>query len=168
MKSVRYAQFVSVFFTGLFTGLMFTFMLVIQRMLVLLSSTEYTSIMQGLIHGADDPPVVPAIVVISIVAPLYILIQLRHHRENPIFKLTLIGLIIFVIGVFGITIGINAPINNQIVKWSVQAPPANWMVLRDQWNNINWIRTPASGLSFVLFMLTLALPLPQAVSEKSS
>lgn len=161
MKTIRYAQFIAVFFTGLFTGLMFTFMLVIQRMLANLTAPEYTRIMQGLIHGADDPPVVPAIVVISMLAPLYILIRLRKQGDTLLFKLTLIGFFVFVFGVFGITIGINAPINNQIVKWSPEAPPANWMALRDQWNNINWVRTPASGLAFVLFMLTLALPLPK-------
>jgi uncharacterized membrane protein len=165
MKTIRYAQFISVFFTGLFTGLMFTFMLVIQRVLATLSASEYTVIMQGLIRGADDPPVVPAIVMISMLAPLYTLIHLRKHRQSLVFKLTLAGLLVFVAGVFVITIGINAPINNQIVKWSVESPPANWMTLRDQWNNINWIRTPASGLSFVLFMLTLALPLPKTKPE---
>ncbi len=165
MKPIRYAQFISVFFTGLFTGLMFTFMLVIQRMLSTLSASEYTSIMQGLIRGADSPPVVPAVVMISMLSPLYTLIRLRKHQQSLVFKLTLAGLLIFVFGVFAITIGINAPINNQIVKWSAQAPPANWMTLRDQWNNVNWIRTPASGLSFVLFMLTLVLPLPQTKAE---
>jgi uncharacterized membrane protein len=146
---------------------MFTFMLVIQRMMSPLSAPEYTRIMQGLIRGADDPPIVPLIVVISMLAPLVTLIKLRHARNSTVWKMTFIGWLVFVIGVFGITIGINAPINNQILKWPMDAPPADWMALRDRWNNINWIRTPASGLSFVLFMLTLAYPLPEDSDRKT-
>jgi len=167
MKSIRIAQLVSVFFTGLFTGLMFTFIVVIQRMLAPLSASDYTRTMQSLIHGADDPPIVPAVVVIGMVAPLVTLVKLRHARRSTVWKLTFWGWLIFVVGVFGITIGINAPINNQIVKWPVQSPPADWMALRDRWNGLNWIRTPASGLSFVLFMLSLVYPLPGLEKENS-
>ena len=160
MKAVRIAQVVSVIFTGLFTGLMFTFIVVIQRMLAPLSASDYTRIMQSLIHGADDPPLVPLVVVIGMVAPLVTLIKLRHARQSAVWKLTFWGWLVFVVGVFIVTVGINAPINNQIVKWPVQSPPANWMELRDRWNSLNWIRTPASGVSFLLFALSLVYPLP--------
>lgn len=160
MKTVRIAQVVSVCFTGLFTGLMFTFIVVIQRMLAPLSASDYTRIMQSLIYGADDPPLVPLVVVIGMVAPLVTLIKLRHARQSTVWKLTFWGWLVFVVGVFIVTVGINAPINNQIVKWPVQSPPDNWMELRDRWNSLNWVRTPASGLSFLLFTLSLVYPLP--------
>ena len=167
MKSVRIAQLFSVYFTGLFTGLMFTFLIVIQRMLAPLSASDYTRIMQSLIHGADDPPIVPAIVVIGMIAPLVTLISLRHARRSTVWKLTFWGWLIFVVGVFLITVGINAPINNQIVKWPVESPPPNWMELRDRWNGLNYLRTPASGLSFLLFLLSLTYPLPRLEKETS-
>ena len=46
MKLVRGAQLIAIFFTGLFSGLMLTFWLVIQRMLMTLPGEEYTRIMQ--------------------------------------------------------------------------------------------------------------------------
>ena len=156
MRILRIALLTSLFFTGIFAGLMFTFMLVIQRMLATLSASEYTQIMQGLIHGADNPPVVPAIVMVAVVAPLVALFQLRHNRQTLVFRLTLIAWIIFVAGVLIVTVGFNAPINEIIVKWSSQSPPADWMQIRDRWNALNIIRTPASVLSFLLFSIALS------------
>jgi uncharacterized membrane protein len=158
MKSQRTALLVAAFLSGLFTGLMLTFLIVIQRVLVSLSASEYTRIMQGLIAGADRPPIVPAIVIVTVLAPLVTLIQMRHDRQSPVFRLTLIGWVLFVLGVLVVTVGFNAPINNVINTWSVQAPPADWMETRDRWNQLNLLRTPASALAFLCFLLALAAP----------
>ena len=165
MNLIRGAQITAIFFTGLFSGLMLTFWLVIQRMLVTLPGPDYTRIMQGLIRGADEPPVVPAIVVISLLAPLFVLFALRRDRQSRAFRLTLWALAIFTLGVFVVTVGFNAPINNIIMKWS-PTPPDNWMQTRDQWNNLNIIRTPASSITFFLHLLALCQPLPQKASER--
>src|SRR6187551_3076754 len=70
MTTQRVALLVAVLFAGLFAGLMFTFSVVIERVMRTLSASEYTKVMQGLIRGADIPPIVPAVVVIAFVAPL--------------------------------------------------------------------------------------------------
>ncbi len=165
MKFVRGAQITAIFFTGLFSGLMLTFWLVIQRMLVTLTGPDYTRIMQGLIRGADEPPVVPAIVIIAMLAPIVVLVALRRDRQSRAFGLTLWALAIFTVGVFVVTVGFNAPINNIIMKWP-PTPPDNWMQTRNQWNNLNVIRTPASMLAFFLHVLALCQPLPQKASER--
>lgn len=158
MNSVRATQLTAAIFTGLFTGLMFTFQVVIQRMLATLSASEYTRIMQGLIRGADDPPLVPAMVIIAVVAPVVALVQLRHERESAAFRYTLTGWLAFTVGVLVVTVGFNAPINNMIMKWDAQSPPADWMQMRDRWNSLNVIRTPMSGIAFVCFLLSLIAP----------
>ena len=161
MKGVRTAQVISAFAAGLFFGLMFTFVVVIQRMLVPLSASDYTRIMQNLIHGADSPPLVPMVVVVGMVAPLYALFRLRRATRSMTWKLTFWGWLVFLVGVFAVTMIINVPINNQIVKWNVQSPPSDWQEIRDRWNAISYLRTPAAGISFVLFMLSLLHPLPE-------
>lgn len=161
MNATKIALIVGAFFTGIFAGLMFTFSLVIQRMLVTLNANEYTRIMQQLIQGADNPPIVPAIVMIALAAPLYALVKLRRHRDTAVFRLTLIGWLAFLIGAFLVTVGFNAPINNAIAGWQIQSPPADWMQVRDRWNSLNIIRTPLSILSFLFYLCALAYPLPE-------
>ncbi len=161
MKGIRTAQVISAFAAGLFFGLMFTFLVVIQRMLEPLSASEYARNMLNLIHGADNPPLVPLVVVAGMMAPLYALFRLRHAPRSMTWKLTFWGWLVFVVGVFAVTIILNVPINNQILSWNVQSPPADWQTLRDRWNALSYLRTPAAGLSFVLFMLSLLHPLPE-------
>jgi uncharacterized membrane protein len=157
MSTQRVALLVAVLFAGLFAGLMFTFSVVIERVMVTLSASEYTKVMQGLIRGADVPPIVPAVVIVAWLAPLVALWQMRHDRTDPAFRLTLIGWIIFTAGVFVFTVAFNLPINQQITQWSIQSPPSDWAQLRDRWDQYNLIRTPASILAFLCFTLALAV-----------
>jgi uncharacterized membrane protein len=162
MSVMRIAQFVSIIFTGLFTGLMLTFLIVIQRTLDTLTATEYTKVMQQLINAADNPPIVPLIVIISLVAPLITLFHLRHQARSLAFLLTLASWLIFFVGAFLVTIILNVPINTAISGWSLSNPPADWMNYRDQWGTFSYIRTPVSAISFILHIAALVLPVSQA------
>ena len=132
MTTQRVALLVGVLFTGLFAGLMFTFSVVIERVMKTLSASEYTEVMQGLIRGADIPPIVPAVVIIAWVAPLVALWQMRHDRADPAFRLTLIGWIVFTAGVFVFTVAFNLPINKQILSPETVRQAAYGLMTPDQ------------------------------------
>jgi uncharacterized membrane protein len=164
MSVTRAAQFVSIIFTGLFTGLMLTFLIVIQRTLDTLTATEYTKVMQQLINAADNPPVVPMIVIISLVAPLVTLFSLRRQPRSLAFLLTFAAWLIFFVGAFLVTIILNVPINTAITGWSPANPPADWVSYRDQWGALSYIRTPVSAVSFILHMTALVLPVSKSLT----
>jgi uncharacterized membrane protein len=133
---------------------------VIQRVLQPLGYADYTRIMQALIQGVDNPPLVPLMVVAGVVASLFVVIKLRHERDSTTWKLMFWGALLFLVGVLGVTVLLNHPINQQIQKWASSAPPADWQTVRERWNSLNYLRTSASAVAFVLFTLALLQPLP--------
>lgn len=52
----------------------------------------------------------------------------------------------------------NQPVNSQVIAWSADAPPANWMTLRDKWWRSHQLRT-VMGLVGLGASITAALPL---------
>jgi uncharacterized membrane protein len=57
--------------------------------------------------------------------------------------------------VFWVTRSINVPINDALAQWNALAPPADWALLRDRWNEANTWRAIASCACFIA-ALTLA------------
>lgn len=156
MTTAHIALIIGALFTALFGGLMFTFIVVIQRLLNPLSASEYTSTMKRLIKAADVPPVVPIVVIIGMIAPVIALLGMGS--DSPAFAPTLIGTILYWVGAFGVTMVLNVPINNAISKtWSIDNPPADWQTMRNRWNRLSWIRTPASVIASILMMIGLTL-----------
>ena len=47
----------------------------------------------------------------------------------------------------------NQPINAQVITWTAQAPPANWMELRDWWWQWHTVRTVAMVAALSLLIL---------------
>ena len=50
----------------------------------------------------------------------------------------------------------NQPINSQVMTWSIQAPPANWIEFRDQWWRWHIVRTVA-GMAALCFLISAVL-----------
>jgi uncharacterized membrane protein len=64
--------------------------------------------------------------------------------------------------VFWLTREINVPINNLVAGWNAAAPPAEWAVLRDRWNEANLWRALGAALSFVAALAVLQAPARRA------
>jgi uncharacterized membrane protein len=63
---------------------------------------------------------------------------------------------VWFIAVFWVTRSVNVPINDALALWNPAAPPAEWHVARERWNEANRWRAWASGLCFCV-ALALAL-----------
>jgi hypothetical protein len=50
------------------------------------------------------------------------------------------------------------PLNDQILSWSAQAPPADWSNVREQWNRAHGLRTVVGVASFALLLLGALVP----------
>lgn len=59
----------------------------------------------------------------------------------------------------------NVPINVQVKRWPVQAPPANYLELLNRWDVYHSVRTAAAVLAFVLLLVVIArtAPVPPSV-----
>ena len=158
---LKASSLVSTVAIGLFTGLMFCFLVVIDRTLPTLTAFEYTKVMQQLIRSADKPPTVPLTVVLSVASPLVFLFVSRRRRDQA-FLCTALAFI-STLAVLYITVGLNVPINTAISLWNPNRPPTDWAEVRDHWHALNLCRTPFCGLAFGLHLwASLSLWKPDA------
>jgi uncharacterized membrane protein len=144
--------------TGLFAGLLWTFAVGVDPMAATLDGPSYTRVWQTLI-GTIDRGIWP-VLLLAMLGPLVSLVAMRHSYRSRVFGLTLLGFLLFAFGVMVFTVTLNVPINNYVLSWNPDAPPADWMAARDRWDMLNWIRTPISIIAFICYLIALALPLP--------
>jgi hypothetical protein len=65
------------------------------------------------------------------------------------------GLAVLVVIV--VTLVVDVPINRRIQRWLPDAPPDNWMALRERWMRSNDIRTVASVAALALLLAGVVL-----------
>lgn len=159
MTLAHIALGIGVITTGLFTGLLLTMILIFQPVLNSLNASEYTMFMQRFLKVARISPLNIVLIITSIIAPIVALILIRENTGSPIFLLTLVGLLVFIVGVFLISRTLNEPLYDVIDSWIIQSPPDDWQEFRDRWYRLNLLRMPASGLAFMLFLIAFGLPL---------
>jgi uncharacterized membrane protein len=56
-----------------------------------------------------------------------------------------------------LTRAVNVPLNDQLMTWSIAAPPSNLRELWAPWERVHIIRTAAAVVAFALAVLALAL-----------
>jgi UDP-N-acetylmuramyl pentapeptide phosphotransferase/UDP-N-acetylglucosamine-1-phosphate transferase len=76
--------------------------------------------------------------------------------EHPHFLLLVVAAVCFASAGL-ITRLLNQPINALVVTWSADAPPANWMTLRDNWWRSHQLRT-FMGILGLCASIAAALP----------
>jgi uncharacterized membrane protein len=59
------------------------------------------------------------------------------------------------------------PLNDQILAWSPQAPPADWRTVREQWETAHSLRTVAGLAAFALLLIGALLPERQTSTERT-
>ena len=77
----------------------------------------------------------------------------NSQRRTALFWL-LVALLHF-LGVYWVSIVTNLPIQQDIMAWSVTAPPADWQSLRNTWQTGNQIRTVAEIICFISALILI-------------
>lgn len=153
MLSIRISHLLYTFSIGIFAGLLYTFEKGVIPSLDLLNGQGYAVLEQALIKNIDATlSGFIFLAVLGMLLPLYPLIRLWRYRYTSFWKLTFIAWILFCFGVSVFTMILNVPINNYVKTWNSANPPADWQTARDNWNELNTIRTPINILSFALLI----------------
>ncbi|HMG06558.1 MAG TPA: DUF1772 domain-containing protein [Chthoniobacterales bacterium] len=96
----------------------------------------------------------PVLIVTGILTCLIWLLTVKARPKTPEFWLVAAavgGLLI----IAGVTRAVNAPLNDQLMTWSVAAPPANFREVWAAWERANTMR--AAVAVGVLILVSLAL-----------
>lgn len=150
---------ISVFSTGLFTGLLMAVFFFFQRALKDLSGPDFTVVMQRFLKITRTHPLNYAMVLTSGIAPVAALVALREDPWNPAFVLALLGLIAFWCGPILLSRLVAEPVYGVFVSWEADAPPGDWREARGRYFRANAVRGLGSATAFVC-LVAAAMVMP--------
>lgn len=87
---------------------------------------------------------------------LALLANFKHRKTLP-FALLAVASVIYIVGIIAFTGVLVLPINYVTEAWNPQNVPADWEMVRAQWNQYNAMRVGTSGSAFVLSVLALVM-----------
>jgi uncharacterized membrane protein len=89
---------------------------------------------------------------VAILGVLFTIISTFLARRDRFSFYLLIGASICVIAATLITAFGNVPIINQIMTWSINSPPSNWIEVGEKWSRYQTVRTilQTAALAFVI------------------
>ena len=143
--------------TALIAGLMYAYSCSVNPGLGRLPDSEYIRAMQSINRAILNPLFFISFIGTLLLLPLSTWLHYRAGLSNA-FMLMLIATLVYVIGVFGVTMFGNVPLNDAMDKFNVSS--ANVDSIAKQridfeipWNRLHTIRTLASMVSLVLVII---------------
>lgn len=147
VDTIEIFQFIAIVLTSLSMGVHFGTWLTEAPLRETRSGALFTEVQQGRDRvAAKIMPILGNAAILSVAACVLLM------RAVPgAFALSLIALVL-IIGDMAVTLIGNVPINKQIQRWNVAAPPPEWAELRDRWEKLHTIRTLLIVSGFALFV----------------
>lgn len=138
--------------TALIGGLFYAYSCSVILGLGKLSDIEYLKSMQSINREILNPVFFMSFMGTAALLPVTMFV---FRGQSPAFMFLLLASLVYLIGVFGVTIFGNVPLNNQleqfdIVNSSVEAAKKMRTIFEDRWNFLNHIRSISSAISIIL------------------
>ena len=151
--------FSAVLLSGLVSGLFYSYSCSVNTGLRSLSDSEYVKAMQSINVAIQNPWFFISFMGLLLIYPVS-LYRLYQQPVDISFYCLLAATVIYFLGVFGVTIFFNVPLNEQLAKFPVTtASPGEITSMRKifeaPWNNYHTVRMLASILSFALSILSI-------------
>lgn len=158
MKTETIILATAILLTGLMAGIFFTWSNAVKPGIGKLSDLEYLRALQSMnrviLNKAFIGIFLGAIIAVA-------LVPLLHFKLFPdtIFWMFILAFVTYWIGVFGITVFGNIPLNEMLDKINLESiTPEEIKALRTsievKWNNFNLIRSISSGVTFALLIMS--------------
>lgn len=101
----------------------------------------------------------PPLIITAIVAGAAWLVMLRSQWKSAEFWLVAVATAA-ILCIFLMTLAVNVPINDQLMTWSMESPPANVRELWAPWERVHTIRTVLAIGAFILEAAALGISKP--------
>ena len=158
MKTETIILATAILSTGLMAGIFFTWSNAVKPGIGKLSDLEYLRALQSMnrviLNKAFIGIFLGAVIAVALV-PIF------HFKLSPdnIFWILILALVTYWIGVFGITVFGNIPLNEILDKINLESIALEEIkALRTstevKWNNLNLIRSISSGITFALLIIS--------------
>ena len=161
MKSETIILALAILLTGLMAGIFFTWSNAVKPGIGKLSDIEYLRALQSMnrviLNNAFKIIFLGAIIAVALVPVFYF----NLYPKN-IFWLFVFTLVIYWIGVFGVTVSGNIPLNEILDKTNLESITSEEIkTLRKsievKWNNFNIIRCISSAITFLILIISFLI-----------
>jgi len=159
MKTFSILQIATVLLTGLLAGLFYGYACSVNKALGSLPGKEYLSAFKA-INQAIQNPVFFLSFMGSIIALIITTVYSYKLHQGAAFYLLLLALIIYAVGVFGVTVLGNIPLNERLAAFPVTTASDDEIarmrkVFENPWNAYHNVRTLAAVVSFCLTIISM-------------
>lgn len=144
--------------TGLFSGLMFSLIVLLQPKWDQQTAVEYIMDIQPFLKAAKGNPLVALVLFVGLLSPIITLLT-NDTVDTEVTVLTLLGAILFAVGALGVTIVLNLPTYTALMALDARQPADDWARLRRQFYHLNLTRFVSSTTAFVLLIAAVAVQL---------
>ncbi|MCK5355890.1 MAG: DUF1772 domain-containing protein [Methyloprofundus sp.] len=149
--------FMATLSTGLMAGIFFTWTNAVTPGIGKLKDIEYLSALQSMNRVILNPAFYMVFLCPIVTVPLATVLN-YNTEPSFIFWLLLVTSIIYLLGVFFITILGNIPLNelldkNDLDKFSLEDARNLRNEIEKKWNNYNFIRTITSSITLILLII---------------
>jgi len=156
--SYRVSSCLAVALLGLMAGFFFAFTIDVAPAMTHLDAATYITTQQWINQVVRNIPFAVAYFGSTAIALVPAAVALARGQRALALAWLALGLVYFG-AVFWVTRSINIPINNAVAQWNPLAPPADWALLRDRWNEANlWRAVASAGCFFAAIVLATATP----------
>lgn len=159
MKSETLILASAILLTGLMAGIFFTWSNAVKPGIGKLADIEYLRALQSMNRVILNPTFkfvfIGAVIAVALVPIFYF-----KMYPNNVFWLFVISFSVYWVGVFGVTVLGNIPLNElldgtNLDAISIENTKTLRTVIETKWNNLNLIRSISSGITFLLLILSL-------------
>lgn len=138
MSVIVVVRIIAIFSSGLFAGILFGDRMGATFARPVLNPSSFLQFQR--IQHVHFARMMPPLTLAAIAGGLGWLIMVRAQWNSPQFWLVAVATGTMVLAA-ALTLGVNIPINNQLMTWSVTAPPENMMEIWNRWERVHTIRT---------------------------
>jgi len=148
------------FSTALIAGLFYSYSCSVNIGLGRLSDNEYLRAMQSINKAILNPWFFASFIGTLMLLPVCTWMLYRHEAGSASFYLVLFAAFIYVVGVFGVTMFGNVPLNETLDKFDIGSVALNElkvqrMAFEKPWNALNLVRTIGSLISLLLILAAM-------------
>lgn len=158
MKTAAVILIVTAVIVALMAGLFFAYSCSVVSGLGRLSDKEYLGAMQSINRAILNPLFLGCFMGALLLLPLSTWMAYRQPVLQARFWFLLIAFLAYAIGVFGVTVAGNVPMNNVLDKLDITGSSLEMLRMQrtafeNRWNFLNHIRTISAIVSLVLTLL---------------
>lgn len=160
--TVKALLFLTAQVMALIAGLFYSYSCSVNPGLATLSDSEYLRAMKSINRAILNPWFFLSFIGSLLVTPTTIVLYYRSVGTDPTFYLLLAGFALYFIGVFGVTVLGNVPLNNSLdafqTELATEAEMKNKRInFEIPWNRLHTIRTFANFIALILVLVALVI-----------